>query len=598
MEKNTILAVVLSSLVLIGFYFVQGTFSPKQQNVQTDQYYAPDMNTAETGAAVVQETQQQPPQPQAQPQEQFNADFFYSQEEVDPGPGEERLVKIETDLLIVELTNTGGNIVSYKLKEHLNDKETNEPVEMIFRGDTDPSAFSISLGGRDTKPSSALFHVRYNEYAIPKTVEFYREFPNNSGGKYTLTKKYEFIPGEYMFKLTVTISGGYSGPYTLSFAPQIGPSFKELDGRNDFRQFQAYSDGKLKKVSANESFDSRSAKWAAVTGKYFLLIAIPLCSPYDFYFSERQGLELKIPRASILDITRHSSSSYEDTFLFYLGPKTQNTLAIYGNPANNGFNLRDNIAEAADSTGFLAPLEKILKWLLIMFHKIVPNYGIAIILLTLLVKILFFPLTKKGSMATIRMQALAPKIKEIQEKYKDNRQKLNIEMANFYKQEGYNPVSGCLPMLLQIPIFFAMYNLFNSHFDLRGAVFIPGWIPDLSVPESIVKFPEGFVLPILGWTALRLLPFIYVGSQLIYGKVTQTPGQQSNTQTKLMLYVMPIVFFFILYNMPSGLLIYWIFSNILTLVQQLIINKYFLPKRSQTEQQPVIAPGRKKRKKF
>jgi YidC/Oxa1 family membrane protein insertase len=135
-------------------------------------------------------------------------------------------------------------------------------------------------------------------------------------------------------------------------------------------------------------------------------------------------------------------------------------------------------------------------------------------------------------------------------------------------------------MLLQLPIFFAMYNLFNNHFDLRGAMFIPGWIPDLSLPESIWDFPPGVRLPILGWNALRLLPFIYVGSQLLYGKVTQTPDQQANAQMKMMLYVMPIAFFFILYDVPSGLLIYWIFSNLLTMVQQVAINKYLAPRRA------------------
>jgi YidC/Oxa1 family membrane protein insertase len=297
-----------------------------------------------------------------------------------------------------------------------------------------------------------------------------------------------------------------------------------------------------------------------------------------------------------------TSSRTSDIYRFYLGPKSQDALGIY-DTGRNEYGLKDTkIIEIASTRGILAPLEKLLKWLLQGFYKIIPNWGVAIILLTLLVKILFFPLTKKGSEATLRMQALAPKIKELQEKYKDNRQKLNTEMAQFYQKEGYNPISGCLPMLLQLPIFFAMYSLFNSHFDLRGAGFIPGWIPDLSVPEAIVNFPDGFRLPILGWTALRGLPFIYVLSQLLYGKVTQMPGQQSNTQMKMMLYVLPIVFFFVLYNVPSGLLIYWIFSNLLTLVQQVLINKFVLAKKAQeAAQQPVIAPPplppKKKRKK-
>jgi YidC/Oxa1 family membrane protein insertase len=127
-------------------------------------------------------------------------------------------------------------------------------------------------------------------------------------------------------------------------------------------------------------------------------------------------------------------------------------------------------------------------------------------------------------------------------------------------------------------------------------MFIPGWIPDLSVPEYLIQF-ENFRVPIVGWDALRLLPFIYVGSQLMYGKVTQMPGQQSNAQMKMMLYIMPIVFFFVLYDVPSGLLIYWIFSNLLTLVQQVIINKYIIKKRAaqNTEPEPVIAPKKKKK---
>jgi YidC/Oxa1 family membrane protein insertase len=247
----------------------------------------------------------------------------------------------------------------------------------------------------------------------------------------------------------------------------------------------------------------------------------------------------------------------------------------------------------------LAPLEWILKWFLTLFYRLIPNYGVAIILVTLLVKLLMFPLTRKGSESTLRMQTLAPKVKEIQDKYKDNPQKMNAEMAAFYKKEGYNPLSGCLPMLIQIPIFFAMYSLFNNHFDLRGAMFIPGWIPDLSLPESVFHF-ENFTVPFLGWTDLRLLPFIYVGSQLLYGKVTQTPDQKSNTQMKLMLYAMPIIFFFVLYDVPSGLLVYWIMSNVLTMVQQVSINKYLARKKAAEgigEPEPVIAPKRRKKNK-
>jgi YidC/Oxa1 family membrane protein insertase len=613
MEKNTILAVVLSIVVLVVFYVVQGIFFPPQ----------PATTAATSTSSTVSEA---PPPVSASPTvpdqaaplsdqtgtgaEQTMASGRTTTTEPDPGPQAEQRVTVNTELLTAVLSSAGGDLVSWKLKEH-NDK--NGLVDMILSGDKEAHAFTLAFGGLNVQPVTSFFYVnRISEYS----VEFYRDFaiPAAAGaspGHFRLTKRYDFKPKDYMFELTVTLDGGYSTPgfnfggaaYTLAFGPQIGPWFEKLDNRYDYRQYFTFTNGKRKQEKINNSnpviINTRPA-WAAISGKYFTMIAVPYLAQYDINFSERP--EEGLPSTSRLNIIRPALNSPRtaDTYRFYLGPKTQEALAVY-NTGTNGFGLKDmQLLEVANSRGILSPLEKILKWLLLICYKIVPNYGVAIILLTLFVKILFFPLTKKSSEATLRMQAVAPKIKELQEKYKGNPQKLNTEMAEFYKKEGYNPVSGCLPMLLQIPIFFAMYNLFNNHFDLRGAMFIPRWIPDLSLPEAIWNFPDGFRLPLLGWTALRLLPFIYVGSQLLYGKVTQTPDQQNNAQMKMMLYVMPIMFFFILYEVPSGLLIYWIFSNLLTLVQQLAINKYLAPKRAAAaammNPEPVIAPKKKKKK--
>jgi len=201
-----------------------------------------------------------------------------------------------------------------------------------------------------------------------------------------------------------------------------------------------------------------------------------------------------------------------------------------------------------------------------------------------LVRAIMFPMTFKGSQSTARMQELQPKIQELQAKYKNNPQKLNQEMAEFYKREGYNPMSGCLPLLIQFPIFIAMYSLFNNHFDLRGASFIAGWINDLSLPEAVYTFPT---INLLIWrvSAIRILPIIYVISQLLYGKLMQSqPASGQNAgQMKFMMYGMPIMFFFILYDVPSGLLVYWISSNVLTAVQQIVINKVIHKKRLATE---------------
>jgi YidC/Oxa1 family membrane protein insertase len=621
MEKRTILAVVLSIVVMLGFYFIMALIYPPAPPA------APVSGGAADSAPVVTSA---PASGLAAP-------------EVRPAPGaagerpaaagsaqgealRERRVVIETEYLTAVFSNAGGNLVSWKLKKH---NDNSGPLEMLVGGDREARGFTVAFGGMDAGPVEDLFHVE-SSAGDPYGVTFWQDFALPGGEQFRLTKRYTLRPNEYMFELAVSLDGGHAvqgfsfpgnpggtaAAYTLGFGPQIGPAFQKLDQRYEYRNYFTYTNGKRKQEKLSEAapavLNNSRASWSAIAGKYFTLIAIPLLPQYDLAFSARP--EPGLSTASRLFITRPAAAlaRVEDVYRFYLGPKTQEDLQPY-NTGVNGFMLKDmQLVEAANSKGFLAPLETLLKVLLTFFNRIVHNYGVAIILLTLLVKLILFPLTKKGSESTLRMQALAPKIKEIQEKYKDNPQKMNQVMAEFYKKEGYNPLSGCLPMLLQLPIFFAMYNLFNNHFDLRGAMFIPGWIPDLSVPESIFHF-ENFRFPILGWTDIRLLPFIYVGSQLLYGKVTQTPDQQGNAQMKMMLYAMPIVFFFILYDVPSGLLVYWIMSNVLTMVQQLTINKYLAQKRAEMAageaarperasnfsakggKGPVIAPKKKKR---
>jgi len=611
MEKNTILAVILSTVVLIGSFVVQSYITAKKQSAAVVQPQPPLVTAVETEPAQTALSQQAPAQSE---QSVISAPPVIGEEkpvieQKEAAPMELQIplerVTVDTALFTAVLTNSGGDMVSFKWKDTKNKAD----VDLLLSGNKEAHAFSLAFGDIDAPAVANNFHVnRISNYS----VEFYRDFsiPTASGGygKFRLTKRYDFKPDEYLFELKITLDGGYSvqsfnfsgNAYTLSFGPQMGPPFEKLDKYYDFRQYFTFVNGKRKNAKVNDLIDTRPA-WASISGKYFTFIAIPYLAQYTLNFSEKA--EPGLAAASRLNIVRPAASvsKVEDNYRFYLGPKTHDALDIY-NTGKNTYGIKDaNLRDVANSGGILAPIEKLLKWLLLIFYKIVPNFGIAMLLLTLFIKIAFFPLTKKSSEATMRMQAFAPRIKEIQEKYKSNPQKLNTELGNLYKKEGYNPLSGCLPMLIQFPIIITMYQLFNNHFDMRGTEFIPGWIPDLSQPEYIFKFPDGFKLPILGWTALRALPFIYVGSQLISGKVTQMPGQQSNSQAKMMMYVMPIVFFFMLYNLPSGLLIYWIFSNLLTLVQQLIINKYVMAQKAaqaQAEPEPKIAPGKKKKKNF
>jgi YidC/Oxa1 family membrane protein insertase len=185
------------------------------------------------------------------------------------------------------------------------------------------------------------------------------------------------------------------------------------------------------------------------------------------------------------------------------------------------------------------------------------------------------------------MQALNPKIAEIKEKYKDKPQQMNQEMAALYKKEKVNPLGGCLPIFIQMPIFIAFYGVLSKHFPLRGAPFF-WWITDLSEPDSVLSF--GTAIPLLNWSDLRLLPIIYIGTQLLSSKMMQTPNTSTSKNMKLMQYFLPIFFFFILYNAPSGLLIYWTLTNVFTAIQQKATSAY------RKTHEPKKKPGDDKRK--
>jgi YidC/Oxa1 family membrane protein insertase len=527
-------------------------------------------------------------------------------------PNVERRYTISTDLIEAVLTNKGGDIVSLKLKKH---RDKDGAVDLILPGNNGSQGLSLAFGeaGVTVPTTDFMSAVMLNE----KTVAFTRTYQANVPGKntpvsFTLKKTYSFRDGDYMFEFAVGLensvndylpldTGGVA--YSLTLGPQIGPRLTSLPGNSnnsDSRKFIEYASGKKKDLhpKAGTPMDLKDQPtWVGISGKYFLLIAVPELGSFGTTFST--NLDPTLFQTNTLSIARPTikASKQTDVYFFYFGPKTNSELLKYNYADKNAFERSGlNLEQAADASGILSWLEAVMKFFLNFFYRLIPNYGIAIILVTILVKALLFPLTRNGSISGARMQELSPKIKELQEKYKSNPQKLNQEMAEFYKKEGYNPMSGCLPLLIQFPIFIAMYNLFNNHFDLRGAMFIPGWIPDLSLPEAIFTFP---MINLVIWKleAIRALPIIYLFSQLFYGKYAQTtsPGQ-SGTQMKLMMYGMPIMFFFVLYNTPSGLLVYWIVSNVLSIGQQVVINNVLKQRKlalAAANPVPVIAPAKK-----
>jgi YidC/Oxa1 family membrane protein insertase len=606
MDKRTVIAVVLAVVVIVGSLLVQQIFFPAQAPAPSAQQ--PPAVTEQPGEAQPPATQEAPPEAAAQTAQQAGpAQARAPAGEPSAVPEaqlQEESYTLDTDVFRAEFTNRGGELTSLELKQYKN--SDGSPVNMIFTGTAVQRPFSIHFGDFESPAVEALFQ---REQALTgEGVSYFRTFNSPSGVPFILRKTYLFHPDDYMIELRVSIEnsineypdlnfGGVA--YTLGFGPQIGPPFAKLDRRNEYRNYMYYSEGKARNVRIpREGFTSidKRVTWAAIVGKYFEVIAVPDATPYTITFDTRQVTGL--PDRSSLFFSRPEikSSKNTDVFRFFVGPKKRDVLVDYNDPGKNAYGLADmHFEDSISSSVLIGWLANILKFLLELFYRIVPNYGVAIILLTIVIKALFFPLTRKSFESTSKMQALQPKINELRERLKNNPQKLNQEMAALYKREGVSPLGGCLPLLLQLPIFFALYNLLNSHFALRGAVFIPGWINDLSAPESILDLP--FSIPILGWHNLRVLPFVMLVTTFIQSRVSQPPdGSSRNMQ--MMTYLMPVVFFFILYDMPSGLVLYWTMQNVLTILQQMYTNRVRARRSAQQPPQPPPLPpsARKKRK--
>jgi YidC/Oxa1 family membrane protein insertase len=582
-SRRTIIAVVLSTVIVGVGFMIQNVLFPPAEPTPTAQVQAPAVtSTGQPGlvvpsAGTVTSVLPAPSVAAPKPSQPVQAV---------PVPEKEATYVIETDLIKAVLTNQGGELKSLTLKKH---KDKTGSVDLVVPGSKGSNGIAVAFGDQNALPVKDLMVSTWMDTAN-KTIQFSRTYFAKAEGSadpipLVLKKTYTFRDGEYMFGMAVTLEAaagqsfalGSNGPaYTLSIGPQIGPRFDQLPKNADYRKYILEVDGKKKvempKAGALQLIKDQPT-WAAVAGKYFAFIAIPEKPFATFSFLQTQDPTINQTNTMFISRQAIAGTSQTDTYYFYFGPKTSSELAKYEYADKNSFGLANlKLENATETSNILGWLENILKFCLNLFYKIIPNYGVAIILVTILIKIIFFPLTKKGSVSTARMQELQPKMQELQAKYKGNPQRLNQEMAEFYKRENYNPMSGCLPMLIQFPLFIAMYNLFNNHFDLRGASFIAGWIGDLSLPESVVNFGN-FRLPLVGWNDLRALPIVYLASQLLYGKFTQTPQTGQNaSQMKLMMYGMPIMFFFVLYDVPSGLLLYWIVSNVLTIVQQVIIN--------------------------
>ena len=468
-------------------------------------------------------------------------------------------IRVETGVYCATFSTFGGNLISLRLKNHLNLEK--EPTELINAREAGGSFYYVSFDG-----------LAKNLFSYEKVNDYTHDFKTNieyNGETYEYVKRYKFSKkDEYLIKLEVLLNGLASGSKfdVDSYKLVLSSDVEKLSDRGKL-QYSAYLshavyyDTKLR--YGKDGVNAIGPKWAGASTKYFEVLVSK--KDMDVEFRNEGG----ILRAFIL--SRVDNGSINDSFYIYAGPRDNKYLDVFDRKYENSFGLSGMEFGMSVEKSLLYFIQVPMQLIMQIFYNVIPNWGLSIMFLTVVVRILIFPLTFKGFRATAELSKLQPRMKEIQAKFKNDPKRLNEEMGKLYKEEGVNPLGGCFPILLQLPVFFALYGLVNNFFLLRGASFIPGWVDDLSIGDSVYYFGYKVLL----WTDVRILPFIMMFTQLFSTIVSSNVDLKNlGGQQKFLYFGMPIMFFFILYDMPAGLLIYWITTNIFTILQQYYIKKH------------------------
>jgi len=336
-------------------------------------------------------------------------------------------------------------------------------------------------------------------------------------------------------------------------------------------------------------------EWAAVKNRYFAAILYPdeagiaqtaYAHPLELSAECQQDPVLNQPNVMVglktPAFALAPGAEVTHRYKLYAGPLAEDELGIYG--PEKEFNRLVTYGWSKFDW-----LSRALRYLLVqILYRAVRNYGLAIILLTIIVKGLLHPLTRKSMISMQKMQKLQPEIQAIKKKYESDKspeaqRKMMREQQDLFSRHGVSPLGGCLPMLVQIPMLFALFGCFRGSFELRQAGFL--WISDLSQPDNIFALP--FTFPLTGWTELNLLPVMYLTLMIVQHKMSPKPADpQQQQQQRMMMTIMPVMFFFIFYSMPSGLVLYFVASMVFTIAEQYLI------RRSLAAQDPVaVAAG-------
>jgi len=377
---------------------------------------------------------------------------------------------------------------------------------------------------------------------------------------YIIEKTY-VLDYNYGIKLNLKVHNVYSlTGYSLGFGSGIQDTEEFLKTKGMDYKFYAQIDNMLvkkdlNKLNKNTLQQNGKVEWAAIRSKYFVIA----CNDLSPVLMNSVKADTSSGSPAFVLTTRRDKPSidWEEDFLIYLGPSSIESLRSHGNGM-------ENIAERGAK--WLRWLVDIFAWFLSFLYRLIPNYGIVIIVFSIVLKIVLHPFTHKSMDASLKMQKIQPQVSALQQQYKSDPKRMQQELSKLYKEAGASPLGGCLPMLLQMPVFFALYSVLRYSLDMRQAYFV-GWLKDLSEPDPY------YILPILMgiFMIIQQLMMKPKKEQLEQMDEKQQAMQQSQ---KMMAWILPVVLFFVFKSMPAGLVLYWTVFNVLSIIQQYYLQKH------------------------
>jgi len=549
MDRNTLLAFFLIAIVLI--------FTPKYMEMVAPTPQGPPLSIEENAKDTLRQISTQGGAGQnnnvVTSSTQTSSDVLWL--------NEEKTITVENELYTaVVSSNGGGSFLSFTFKDYLN----NDGRGVNLINGENRENLSIRFKNLDGENINLFGPWRYDdtfsggEIYRPQSLEFSIDvFPGKR-----IVKTLTFYPDSYLIDVSIDMGSVahnvFGGAYSFGWYGGLMPS--EENVKDDLFYFNSfvYQGGELVdlKVKEGESETTKfngATNWVAVRTKYFITSLIP-DSPGHVVSAFMGGNNAG---RDVYDVALTFPTTEPTTLSLYLGPLEYDKIK----DINRGIEKVMNFG-----WGFIRPISKGVLFILKKLHEFIPNYGYVLILFSFAVKLLVYPLTKKSYQSTTAMQQLQPDVAVLKEKHGNNPQKLQQATMKLYKERGVNPLGGCFPMLLQMPLLFALFQVFRTTIELRAEPFI-WWIKDLSVPDAVFNLP--FSVPLYG-SHVAILPILMVVSMFIQQRM-MSGGAAQPPQQKTMQYFMTGFFFLIFNGFPSGLNLYYTLFNVLTIAQQKLI---------------------------